>query len=340
MHRGTALLVAIALVFASACRRNHHTQAPTVPSDDPAFSAPEVVVPRGIESDPPEALTLLAGDVVQLTTVSAKTETFEGLRVDALGQIHVPLAGDIDVGGKTLSQAEKAIEKGLRRYDRFVRVNVIITRLEGHTAAVVGAVETPGRFEARPGMRLADLLALSGGASVAAVHQVPTLLGSLELARLVRDGETVPVSVLLARQGDPKHNIRIRPGDQLYVPPVTDRMIMVLGEVGIAQPMAYRTGIRLTEVLARAGGIVSDRGDRKDIRIIRGSLREPQVYTTNLKALMGGKATDVVLAPGDIVYVTKAWYASTADVLNALSPILSLANSVAILALAGAVGTR
>ena len=99
-------------------------------------------------------------------------------------------------------------------------------------------------------------------------------------------------------------------------------------------------GIRLTEVLARAGGIVSERGDRKDIRIIRGSLREPQVYTTNLKALMGGKATDVVLAPGDIVYVTKAWYASTADVLNALSPILSLANSVAILALAGAVGTR
>jgi polysaccharide export outer membrane protein len=165
-------------------------------------------------------------------------------------------------------------------------------------------------------------------------------MGSLELARLVRDGETVPVSLLLARQGDPMHNIRIRPGDQLYVPPVTDRMIMVLGEVGLPQPMAYRTGIRLTEVLARAGGVNSERGDRKDIRIVRGSLREPQVYTTNLKALMGGKATDVELVPGDIVYVTKAWYASTADVLNALSPILSLANSVAILAVAGAIGTR
>jgi polysaccharide export outer membrane protein len=335
MRRGTALFVAITLV--SACARNRYTQAPTVPSDDPAFSAPEVIVPRGIESDPPEALALLAGDVVQLTTVSAKTETFDGLIVDATGRLHVPLAGDIDVGGKTLTQAEKAIEQGLRRYDRFVRVNLIISRLDGHTAAVVGAVETPGRFEARPGMRLADLLALSGGASVAEVHQVPTLTGSLELARLVRDGKTVPVSLLLARQGDPKHNIRIRPGDQLYVPPVTDRMIMVLGEVAIPQPMAYRTGLRLTEVLARAGGIVSERGDRKDIRIIRGSLREPQVYTTNLKALMGGKATDVVLAPGDIVYVTKAWYASAADVLNALSPILSLANSVAILAVAGAI---
>lgn len=61
------------------------------------------------------------------------------------------------------------------------------------------------------------------------------------------------------------------------------------------------------------------------------------MYTTNLKALSYGQSTDVVLLPGDIVYVSRAWYASTADILNALSPILSLANSFAILAVAGAV---
>lgn len=338
MSRCTALFLSIALM--TGCARNRYNQAPTVPTDDPAFSAPEPIDLRGLESDPPEALQLLPGDVVQLTTVSAKTETFNGLIVDALGLLHVPLAGDVQVGGKTLDQAEKAVENGLRRYDRFVRANLIITKLEGHTAAVVGAVERPGRFEARPGMKLADLLALAGGVKEARSLEIPTLLGNLELARLVRDGKTVPVSLPLARQGDPKHNIRVRPGDQLYVPPITDQLIMVLGEVGRPQPLGYRTGIRLSEVLARAGGVVSERGDRKDIRIVRGSLREPQVYTTNLKALMSGKATDVELAPGDIVYVTKAWYASTADVLNALSPVLSLANSVAILAVAGAIGTR
>ena len=30
----------------------------------------------------------------------------------------------------------------------------------------------------------------------------------------MRDGETVPVSVPLAIRGDPKHNIRVRAGDQ------------------------------------------------------------------------------------------------------------------------------
>ena len=344
MRPGTAFFLAITLFVGSAgsagCARNRYNQAPTVPGDDPAFSAPEPIVLPGLESDPPEALRLFAGDVVQLRTVSAKTDLFEGLIVDAMGQLHVPLAGDIQVGGKTLTQAEKAVERGLRQYDRFVRVNLTITTLGGHSASVVGAAATPGRFEAVPGMRLADLLALAGGIKEARSNEVPTLLGSLELTRLVRDGEAVPVSLRLANQGDPKHNIRVHPGDQLFVPPITDQLIMVLGEVVIAQPMAYRPGIRLTEVLARAGGVVSERGDRKDIRIVRGPLREPRIYTTNLKALMSGKATDIELAPGDIVYVTKAWYASASDVLSALSPILSLANSVAILGVAGAISNN
>jgi polysaccharide export outer membrane protein len=338
MRRVTAVLLSFMLL--SACMRNRLPTAPTVPSDDPAFSAPEVIRPRGVESDPPEALTVLPGDVIRLTTVSAKTQVFEGLVVDELGQLHVPLAGDIRVGGKTLTQAERAVENGLQRYDRFVRANLVISGFDGHMAVVVGAAQNPGRYKVTPGMRLADLLALAGGPEKGEVQQVPTLLGNLDLARLMRDNETVPVSVPRARTGDPKHNIRVRPGDQLYIPPVTDQLIMVLGEVGQPQPVAYREGIRLSEVLARAGSVNNARGDRKDVRIVRGPLTEPRVYTTNLKELSAGKATDVELAPGDIVYVSRAWYASTGDVLNALSPILSLANSVAILAVAGAIGTR
>jgi polysaccharide export outer membrane protein len=333
MRRYTAILLSMTLV--AACARNRHPQTPTFLRDDPHFSAPEAIMPRGLDSDPAEALQLLPGDVVQLTTVSATRQVYNGLIVDALGELHIPLAGDLQVGGMTLSQAEKVV--GLRRYDKFVRANLIITKLDGHAAVVVGAVTNPGRVQVVPGMRLADLLAHAGGPAMGQSQRVPTLLGNIELARLVRNGETVPVSVVLAREGDPRHNIRVRAGDQLYVPPVTDQLIMVLGDVREPQPVAFRHGLRLTEVLARAGGVDDARGQRKDIRIIRGALDKPQVYTTNLKALSGGKATDVELAPGDIVFVTKAWYASTADVLNSISPLISLANSFAILAIAGAI---
>lgn len=318
--------------------RNRLPQAPTHPEDDPAFSAPEKIHFRGLESDPPEALKLLPGDIVRLTTVSAKTEIHEGLVVDELGQLHVPLAGDIRVGELTLSEAENAIERGLRRYDRFVRVNLVISTFDGHMAAVVGVAQNPGRYKVTPGMRLADLLALAGGPKISGSDLIPTPLGNLDLARLIRGEEPVPVSILLARKGDPKHNIRVRPGDRLYIPPITDELIMVLGEVGKPQPMAYREGMRLSEALARAGSVNTSRGDRKDVRIVRGPLDEPRVYTTNIKALSAGDSKDILLVPGDIVYVSRAWYASTGDVLNALSPILSLANSFAILAVAGAIG--
>ena len=336
MRRCTALLLSFALV--SACARNRYPQAPTTPFDDPSFAAPEPIILPGMESDPPEALQLFPGDVVQLTTVSAQTQVFDGLIVDAMGQLHVPLAGDIQVGGKTLSQAEKAVESGLRRYDRFARANLIITTLDGHSAVVIGAVTTPGRVKITPGTRLADLLAQAGGVLIGQSDFIPERLGDLELARLVRDGEALPVSLPLAMEGDTKHNIRVHSGDQLFVPPITKNAIMVLGEVGRPQPMAYRQGIRLTEALARAGGINMARADRKDIRIVRGPLTEPRVYTTNLKALTSGEATDVVLWPGDIIWVTKSWYASTADVMNGLAQIVSLANTAAILALAYGVG--
>jgi len=326
------------MMLVSACMRNRLPQAPTHPEDDPEFSAPEKIRPRGVESDPPEALKLLPGDIIRLTTVSAKTQVYEGLVVDEMGQLHVPLAGDIQVGGKTLSQAEKAVERGLQRYDRFVRANLVISAFEGHMAAVVGAAANPGRYKVTPGMRLADLVAMSGGPAVAQADLIPTPLGNLDLARLIRHDEAVPVSILLARKGDPKHNVRVRAGDQLFIPPVTDELIMVLGEVGKPQPMAYREGLRLTEALARAGSVNTQRGDRKDIRIVRGPLDEPRVYTTSMKALSAGDSKDVLLVPGDIVYVSRAWYASTGDVLNALSPLISLANSFAILAVAGAIG--
>lgn len=290
----------------------------------------------GLESDPAQALKLMPGDIVELTTVSAQTTQYPGLIVDALGHLHVPLAGDVPVGGKTLTEAEAEIEKGLRRYDRFARANVIITQPDGHTASVLGAVVSPGRVQVPPGMRVADLLAQAGGPLTSSTTQAVNLLGNLDLARLVRDGDTVPVSIPLAVKGDPKHNVRVRSGDQLYVPPGTDMLIMVIGEVGAPQPIAYRYGIRLTEVLARAGGI-NPRGDRNDVRIVRGPLREPRVYTATIKELVNGAATDVVLAPGDIVYVTKSWIASTAEVLNALSPLISLANSAAIIGVAEAI---
>ena len=295
----------------------------------------------GLKSDPPQPLKLLPGDIVTLTTVSAETQIYEGLIVDATGNLHVPLAGDVLVGGETLGVAEKAIEKKLRRYDRFVRANLIISDAAGHNAAVLGAVVLRGRFRVPPGTRLADLIALAGGPLTSNPQaQEQFVIADLEGARLIREGSPVPVSIPLAIQGDVHHNVRVVAGDQLYVPFGANRMIMVIGNVSSPQPLAYREGMRLSEAIARAGGIAPQRGDRNDVRIVRGPLTEPQVYVASVKDLVNGNATDVELAPGDIIYVTEHWFAKTGDLLNAIAPLISVLNAAAVIAITDALLNR
>ena len=342
LTKNMARLLVLCLAWTTcACAANHYQPAPTIPTDDPEFTPPEKIVMPGLKSDPPQPLKLMPGDIVTLTTVSAETQIYPGLIVDATGNLHVPLAGDVQVGRETLGVAEKAIEKKLRRYDRFVRANLIISEPLGHSAAVLGAVVVRGRFPVPPGTRLADLIALAGGPLTSNPQaQEQFVIADLEGARLIREGNPLPVSIPLAIQGDLHHNIRVVAGDQLYVPFGANRMIMVIGNVSSPQPLAYREGMRLSEAISRAGGIAPQRGDRNDIRIVRGPLTEPQVYVASVKDLVNGNATDVELAPGDIIYVTEHWFAKTGDLLNAIAPLISVLNAAAVIAITDALLNR
>jgi len=314
-----ALPVAAALVL-SGCLGLAPT--PAHPSDGADFEPPEREQPPGLAEDPPRPLRLMPGDTVTVQTVSAETDAHEGLLVDELGNLHVPLAGDVEIGGLTLSDAEDRVQTALRRYDTIVEVNLFLTDPGGHRATVLGAVEEPGRVVVPPDTRLADLLASAGGPIMDTDDAESVVLADLHGARLVRDEEVLPVSLPLALVGDPRHNVRIRAGDHLYVPPNRGSRVSVLGEVDEPRVIAHREGVRLTEALAMAGGITID-GDRADVRVIRGEFRDPTVYTTSMVDIVNGRAHDVVLAPGDIVFVTEHWVASVGEVLDRLAPILS-----------------
>jgi len=301
--------------------------APAAPGDDEGFETAVLEPPAGLRDDPAEPLRLMPGDTVTVQAVSVETTDYPGLIIDELGHLHVPLAGDVEVGDLPLGAAEERVETALRRYDRVVDINIFLTDPGGHRATVLGAVNTPGRVTVAPGTRLADLLALGGGAIVETEDGESIVLADLDGARLVRGAEVVPVSVPLALTGDPRHNVRVRAGDHLYVPPNRGSRISVLGEVGEPRVVAYREGVRITEALAMAGGITID-GDRADIRVVRGSFREPMVYTTSLGDIVDGDGHDVVLAPGDVVYVTDHWIASVGEVLDRLGPLLTAGTTI------------
>ncbi|MCA9576284.1 MAG: SLBB domain-containing protein [Polyangiales bacterium] len=297
---------------------------PTVPSAEHGFvqaPAPELT---GLDEDPPQALTLMPGDVVNLQMISGTDSAVLGLTVDERGVLHVPLAGDVDVAGLSLTEGEARIEAALRPFDQTVRVTIIVAQPNGQRATVIGAVASPGRVTVVPGMRLADLLASAGGSAHGEEANMTVPLADLHGARLVRQGQVVPVSLVLAVMGDPRHNVRVRPGDHLYVPPQLEGLVSVLGEVHAARTMPYRAGLRLTLALAFAGGPTRD-ADHAEIIVVRGDHAAPEVYVARLDQLLDGEGADPILAPGDVVYVGATGLSKLRDVMAAIAPVVSVA---------------
>lgn len=307
---------------AIGCRGNFQPP-PTYPYEDPQFKTanPE---PAGVDNDYPVPLVLMPGDTITVRTMSTETNDYAGLVIDDEGKVHVPIAGPVQVSGLAPHQAERTIEGTLQKFDKFVRVSVIVTGWGGHYATVIGAVVNEGQRTITPNMRLAELLAAAGGPMRIEKEGELSYIADLDGARLMRKNQPLTVSIRLALTGDPRHNVLVHPGDQLFVPAGLGSRIAVLGIVGGGGAMVtYRPGIRLTEALALAGGVTIN-SDEEDVRLIRGPLKKPKVYQYDVEALISGRTGDVQLAPGDVLYVTEHWAATMGQVLDRVGPLLSI----------------
>jgi polysaccharide export outer membrane protein len=299
-------------------------RAPPQPADDPAFAPAVVVAAPGLPEDAPEPYVLRPGDVLRLRTVSVDPIDAPDLMVDGAGVVHIPLAGDVKVGGLRLAEAEAQLTAALRPHDHYARVTLSVTSPGGQRATIVGAVIRPGVYELKPDTRLAELLALAGGPKTIDADGETADIADLEAARVVRRGVALPVSFPRGLRGETEHNVRVHAGDLVYVPASRGTRVVVLGEVRAPRVVTFRAGLRLTEALALAGGTTKD-ADEADVRVIRGPLGKPKVYLASFKALRSGSGGDVELAPGDVVFVTEHWIASATDLVNRLTPFLSAA---------------
>jgi polysaccharide export outer membrane protein len=303
--------------------------APTVPSQQDLGGA-QSEAPPGMDEEGPQPLLLFPGDVLTVTTVSSETTVLENIVVDGAGQIHLPLIGDVDVGGQELSEAEARIEEATQHFDRFARVNVHVADPAGHQATVLGAVTTPGSVTVNPGARIADLVAAAGGPRIEVSLEGDHIdLADLENARVHRNGEELPISVAKALEGHPRHNVRALPGDLIHVPPYDMPNVSVVGAANESGSFRHRRGMRATEALAMARG-PNEYAETDDIRLVRGAAASPDVYAFSLDAIESGDAPDPVLAPGDVLVLHESGGSRFGRVMTWLAPLLATVTTIAV----------
>lgn len=143
--------------------------------------------------------------------------------VDAKGTINLRLVGEIVVAGKTVPEAQKAIEAAYRegRYLVTPQVTINIEEYAPREVSIDGMVRNPGRFPLpiESGLTVADLVLKAGGLTDTARGSAVTV------TRRSLDGKqtvfTVDVESLIKGKSSGKaadNAFLLQPGDIVFVP--------------------------------------------------------------------------------------------------------------------------
>ncbi len=221
------------------------------------------------------------------------------------GTIDLPLVGTLAIGGMSPQAAAHAIARRLAVYMRRPQVVVSVVKEGVLEVTVLGDVKAPGKYELRSQGRLLDAIAAAGG-----VADVET--GVYPVARIATPGggdvATISLENLL-QHGDTSLDVPLQQGAIVYVPGRMTFTVQVLGAVDKPGPIVVHEGDRLSIAIAAAGDTRQANSDLNRIALTRhfpnGTVG---TYRVNLYPALerGDERYDVVLKPGDVIFVPEA----------------------------------
>lgn len=255
-------------------------------------AATAVEIPRDYALGPGDSIRILVFQNPDLTLDT---------RVSESGTITYPLVGSVQVGGVSISRAERRIADALKNggFVKQPQVNIVLMQVRGSQVAVLGQVNRPGRFPLETfNSRLSELLATAGGI-VGGNGAVPggadrvVLLGS-------RDGKPFRKEIDISQLflgGKPGDDVIVASGDVIYVPPAP--VFYIYGEVQRPGSFRIERGMTVQQALAQGGGL-TPRGTERGLRINR---RGADGTVSELSA----ELTDPV-QPNDVLHVQESLF--------------------------------
>ena len=216
-------------------------------------------------------------------------------RVSESGVISYPLVGSVQLGGLTISEAEKKIADALRvgRFVKAPQVNIVLRQVRGNQVAVLGQVNRPGRFPLETfNTRVSDMLAAAGG-TTATGDDVLIVTGQ-------RDGkpfrQVVDIPGLFLNE-KAANDIVLSGGDTLYVNKAP--VFYIYGEAQRPGPYRIERSMTVMQALAQGGG-PTVRGSENRLRLHRRDATGKLVEYVP-------KLTDLIRAE-DVLYVRESLF--------------------------------
>ena len=214
------------------------------------------------------------------------------------GKISFPLVGDVQAAGLTAEELADRLMRALSEKIKSPVVSVSLREINSYRVYVLGGVARPGVLSSKSEITLLQALALAGGVTPGA---------DLTLGYVARGNRRLDADFRkLVMQGDLSQNIILKPEDVVVVPTSPKNAVFVMGEVRNPGtiPLEQEGGYTILQVLARAGGFSQFAKPSRTV-IIREEGSGKQIIPVDVQKIIDNpqEAKDVVLKPGDVVFV-------------------------------------
>lgn len=248
--------------------------------------------PSSVSQEKPSFEVLVGpGDLIEVSVYGS--DYVKEVRVRSTGEITLPMAGTLKVGGLTPAQAESLIAKRLIEGDFFndPRVSVIEKETATQGISILGEVQKPGVYPLPGPRKLFDAISAAGGTTPRAGNTVSIMHRTDSL-----QSETVPLSY---GKSSGQSNVYVYPGDTVVVSKAG--IVYVVGDVRLPGGFVMENShMTILQAYAMAQGANSTASLDK-AQLIRKAGSEAQIIS--LKKILAAKAPDMDLQSDDIIFV-------------------------------------
>ena len=261
--------------------------------------------PSGYILGPGDQLSFFVSDLDEFAN-----RTFS---VDALGEVHLPLIGQIHAAGLTASDLAKEMTEHLKKFVRRPEVVANISSFQSQPVSVLGAVNSPGVRQLEGTKSLMEMLSLAGGLRPNAGNTITitrdSRMGPIPLPKAEENpSKKFSVASLkvkpLISSANPDENITVKAHDVITVS--TADVVYAVGSIN--KPGGFVLGENETlsalQVVSLAEGLqkTAAADKAKILRQVPGTTTRTEI-PVNLKLLLAGKNSDVALRSNDILFV-------------------------------------
>ena len=194
----------------------------------------------------PDDYIIGAGDTLQIRVWGQITADVRA-SVDRAGQIYIPQVGPVSVSGVHYGELEQYLKNVVSKIFRNFNLTVSVGRLRSIQVLVLGNARYPGTYTISSLSTLVNAIFNSGG---------PTPQGSLRHIQVRRDGTTITDFDFydLLIKGDKSKDVRLQPGDVLYIPHVGP-LVAIAGSVNTPAIYEMKDNSTLNDLIEVAGDL-------------------------------------------------------------------------------------